>query len=151
MRRDFGTAIFLVITTASLCQDSNPPALGINKPSLSFSFCFVFHTARRHLNTRPTLSLTKTNQTMTPRPPPAAGLQRAPLDVYKKITVIREKTDSVTFEDSQGQLQHIKDLGEEALSAVSTFLARYLLMFHETNLTFSNLSHRRHLFNQKSN
>lgn len=88
---------------------------------------------------------------MTPRPPPAAGLQRAPLDVYKKITVIREKTDSVTFEDSQGQLQHIKDLGEEALSAVSTFLARYLLMFHETNLTFSNLSHRRHLFNQKSN
>jgi hypothetical protein len=55
---------------------------------------------------------------MSPPTPPAAGLQRAPLDVYMKITVIRDKSDSVTFEDSQGKLQHIKDLGEEALSAV---------------------------------
>lgn len=53
-------------------------------------------------------------------PPPATGLKRAPLDVYKKITVIRDKSDSISYEDSQGKVQHIKDLGEEALSAVST-------------------------------
>lgn len=56
---------------------------------------------------------------MSPSPVPTTGLQRAPLDVYKKITVVREKGDSVVYEDSQGKLQTINDLGEEALSAVS--------------------------------
>mmetsp|Transcript_13777 Transcript_13777/g.25953 ORF Transcript_13777/g.25953 Transcript_13777/m.25953 type:complete len:619 (+) Transcript_13777:191-2047(+) len=54
---------------------------------------------------------------MSPNPPPATGLQRAPLDIYKKITVIREKGDSVVYEDSQGRLQTISNLGDEALSA----------------------------------
>ena len=56
---------------------------------------------------------------MTPTPPPTAGLQRAPLDVYKKVTVIREKGDSVSYEDSQGNQQTILELGEESLAAVS--------------------------------
>ncbi len=58
---------------------------------------------------------------MTPSPTPAApedGLQRAPLDVYKKIAVVRCTEDSVVYEDSQGRLQRITDLGDEALSAV---------------------------------
>jgi len=57
---------------------------------------------------------------MSPTPPPTAGLQRAPLDVYKKITVIRENGDSVSYEDSQGKRQTVQDLGEEALSAIPT-------------------------------
>jgi hypothetical protein len=53
-----------------------------------------------------------------PNPPPSSGLQRAPLDIYKKITVIRERGDCVVYEDSQGRLQTISNLGDEALSAV---------------------------------
>jgi hypothetical protein len=70
----------------------------------------------------PVLNFTsqKNTSSMSPTPPPTAGLlQRAPLDVHKKITVIRENGDSVSYEDSQGQLQTIQDLGEGALSAVS--------------------------------
>ena len=52
-------------------------------------------------------------------PAPAAGLQRAPLDVYKKITVIRKPEDTVVYEDSHGKLQRITDLGDSALTAVS--------------------------------
>lgn len=52
-------------------------------------------------------------------PVPPIGSQPAPLDVYKKITVIRDKDDCVVYEDSQGRLQRISNLGEEALSAVS--------------------------------
>jgi hypothetical protein len=52
-------------------------------------------------------------------PVPPTGSQPAPLDVYKKITVIRDKDDCVVYEDSQGRLQRISNLGEEALSAVS--------------------------------
>ena len=57
---------------------------------------------------------------MTPSPtPPADGLQRAPLDIYKKIAVVRSADDTVTYEDSQGRQQTISGLGDEAISAVS--------------------------------
>lgn len=59
---------------------------------------------------------------------PTAGVQPAPLDVYKKITVIRDKDDCVIYEDSQGRLQRISNLGEEALLAVSVDLF-YSLIF----------------------
>lgn len=52
-------------------------------------------------------------------PVPPLGSQPAPLDVYKKITLIRDKDDCVVYEDSQGRLQRISNLGEEALAAVS--------------------------------
>jgi len=47
-------------------------------------------------------------------------LQRAPLDVYKKITIIRNSTDSVVYEDSEGKMQRITDLGDAALAAAPT-------------------------------
>jgi hypothetical protein len=65
----------------------------------------------------------------TPIPP--SGSQPAPLDVYKKITVIRDKDDCVVYEDSQGRLQRISNLGEEALSAVSlAYILVPLLLNH---------------------
>jgi hypothetical protein len=64
---------------------------------------------------------------MTPAPP-APGLQRAPLDVYKKITVIRRPEDTVVYEDSHGRLQRITDLGDSALTAVSLEVAVHFLV-----------------------
>mmetsp|Transcript_8492 Transcript_8492/g.9340 ORF Transcript_8492/g.9340 Transcript_8492/m.9340 type:complete len:636 (-) Transcript_8492:57-1964(-) len=54
---------------------------------------------------------------MSPPAAPAATVQRAPLDVYKKIAVVRSSEDSVVYEDAQGKLQRITGLGDEALSA----------------------------------
>ena len=55
---------------------------------------------------------------MTPSPAPPDGLQRAPLDIYKKIAVVRSVDDTVSYEDSQGRQQTISGLGNEAISAV---------------------------------
>lgn len=56
---------------------------------------------------------------MTPSPvPPSDGLQRAPLDIYKKIAIVRSTDDTVHYEDSQGRQQTISGLGDEAISAV---------------------------------
>ena len=63
---------------------------------------------------------------MTPAPP-APGLQRAPLDVYKKITVIRRPEDTVVYEDSHGRLQRITDLGDSALTATPSLQPRVKL------------------------
>jgi len=56
---------------------------------------------------------------MTPPPAPSEGLQRAPLDTYKQIAVVRNANDTVVYQDSQGKLQRITGLGNEAISAVS--------------------------------
>ncbi len=56
---------------------------------------------------------------MSPSPAPTDGLQRAPLDTYKQLTVVRSKNDAVVYEDSQGRQQRITGLGDEAISAVS--------------------------------
>lgn len=56
---------------------------------------------------------------MSPSPAPIDGLQRAPLDTYKLLTVVRSKNDAVEYEDSQGRQQRITGLGDEAISAVS--------------------------------
>lgn len=72
-----------------------------------------------------------------PAPSPTPGLQRAPLDVYRKITVIRDKTDSVTFEDSSGEVQTVQDLGEEAFSAVSFGIFNLFTRFKKKRMFFN--------------
>lgn len=55
---------------------------------------------------------------MTPSPTPTDGLKRAPLDIYKKLAVVRSADDTILYEDSQGREQRITGLGGEAISAV---------------------------------
>jgi hypothetical protein len=43
----------------------------------------------------------------------------AALNVYKKVAIIRRSTDSLTYEDVDGNLKTVTDLGEAASSAVS--------------------------------
>lgn len=43
----------------------------------------------------------------------------AALNVYKKVAIIRRPTDSLTYEDSDGNLKTVTDLGDAASSAVS--------------------------------
>ena len=69
---------------------------------------------------------------MTPPNPATPGLiQRAPLDVYKKIRIIRNPNDSLEYEDSNGRLQRITDLGESALAAVRFSCILLLLLLDE--------------------
>ena len=56
-----------------------------------------------------------------------AGLKRAPLDVYKKVTIIRKQGDTVVYEDSQGRVQCITDLGDAALAAVRFYSTLWFL------------------------
>lgn len=58
---------------------------------------------------------------MTPAPAATDGLQRAPLDIYKQVAIVRSAEDTVLYEDSQGRQQRIT-LGDEALSAVRSFI-----------------------------
>ena len=74
---------------------------------------------------------------MTPAPTPTDGLQRAPLDVYKKIAVVRSADDSVTYEDSQGRIQRISGLGNEAISAVR--IIEYIILYYCVFANFSRL------------
>ena len=48
-------------------------------------------------------------------------IKRPPLDVYKKIVIVRKPSDCVTYEDSEGKLQTITDLTDAATTAVSFF------------------------------
>jgi len=50
-------------------------------------------------------------------PTQTTGLKRAPLDVYKKVTIIRKSGDTVAYEDSQGKVRLITDIGDAALTA----------------------------------
>lgn len=43
----------------------------------------------------------------------------AALNVYKQVALVRKSTDTLTFEDEEGKLQTIRDLGEAASSSVS--------------------------------
>jgi hypothetical protein len=36
----------------------------------------------------------------------------AAINVYKKVTVVRRSSDTVTYEDSEGNIKTVKDLGE---------------------------------------
>ena len=63
-------------------------------------------------------------------PSTTPGLQRAPLDVYKKITIVRNSGDSVVYEDSNGNEQRISDLGNAALAVVSALSIIYLCFFY---------------------
>jgi hypothetical protein len=55
---------------------------------------------------------------MAPPAPPILGLKRAPIDVYKKVSVLRSSTDFVVYEDSEGRLQRINDLGQSEAAEV---------------------------------
>ena len=44
----------------------------------------------------------------------------AALNVYKQVALVRTSTDALTFEDDEGNLQTITDLGEAASSSVSS-------------------------------
>ena len=57
------------------------------------------------------------------------GLKRAPLDVYKKVAIVRKPGDTVVYEDSQGRVQCITDLGVAALAAVSLLCVCYVFGF----------------------
>ena len=56
---------------------------------------------------------------MAPSVPPKAGLvARPPLDVNKKVAIIRKPTDGIVYEDVDGKLQRISDLGKAATTSV---------------------------------
>lgn len=42
---------------------------------------------------------------------------RPPLDAYKKVAIIRSKTDGISYEDAEGNIQRISDLGDAATTA----------------------------------
>jgi hypothetical protein len=48
----------------------------------------------------------------------------AALNVYKQVALVRKSTDTLTFEDEEGKLQTIRDLGEAASSSVSFGIPR---------------------------
>lgn len=58
---------------------------------------------------------------MAPTAPQILGLKRAPIDVYKKVSVLRSPTDFVVYEDSEGRLQRINDLGQSEAVVVGYF------------------------------
>ena len=41
----------------------------------------------------------------------------AALNVYKKVAIVRRPSDSLTYEDNDGNIKIIKDLGEAASSS----------------------------------
>jgi hypothetical protein len=43
----------------------------------------------------------------------------AALNVYKKVAVIRKPSDTLTYEDAEGNLRTITDLGEAVSATVS--------------------------------
>jgi hypothetical protein len=43
----------------------------------------------------------------------------AALNVYKQVALIRKSTDTLSFEDEEGKIHTISDLGEAACSRVS--------------------------------
>ena len=44
----------------------------------------------------------------------------AALNVYKKVAVIRRATDSLAYEDADGNVKTLTDLGQAASTAVSS-------------------------------
>ena len=42
----------------------------------------------------------------------------AAINVYKKVTIVRRSSDTVTYEDNDGNIKTVKDLGEVASTAV---------------------------------
>jgi hypothetical protein len=51
----------------------------------------------------------------------------AALNVYKQVALIRKSTDTLTFEDEEGKIQTISDLGEAACSWVRVFKALHIV------------------------
>jgi hypothetical protein len=43
----------------------------------------------------------------------------AALNVYQKVALVRRSTDTLTFEDGEGVLQTVSDLGQAASTSVS--------------------------------
>jgi len=85
---------------------------------------------------------------MSPPTAPTGHVQRAPLDVYKKITIVRKSTDSVVYETSDGKLKRFSDLGEAALAAVSVH--NEFCFFHFFTYVGLQIMHmRQHFMNSK--
>jgi hypothetical protein len=41
----------------------------------------------------------------------------AAINVYKKVTIVRRPSDTVSYEDSEGNIKTVKDLGEVTSAA----------------------------------
>lgn len=58
----------------------------------------------------------------------------AAINVYKKVAIVLRSSDTVTYEDSDGNIKIVKDLGEVASAAVrrkeSTLNVHVLLFWH---------------------
>lgn len=44
----------------------------------------------------------------------------AALNVYKRVALVRRETDSLAYEDADGSVKTVTDLGQAASTAVST-------------------------------
>jgi len=44
----------------------------------------------------------------------------AGLNVYERVAIIRRATDSLTYQDDEGKVKTVSDLGQAASTAVST-------------------------------
>lgn len=54
----------------------------------------------------------------------------AAINVYKKVAIVRRSSDTVTYEDSDGNIKTVKDLGEVASAAVSRARLRLTMYMH---------------------
>ena len=54
----------------------------------------------------------------------------AALNIYKKVALVRRLADTLTFEDKEGRLQVVSDLGEAASTSVRTlkFFLQYMMI-----------------------
>lgn len=51
----------------------------------------------------------------------------AALNVYKRVAVIRRETDSLAYEDAEGSVKTVTDLGQAASTAVCCIVLHVLL------------------------
>lgn len=71
--------------------------------------------------------------------PPQPMIKRPPLDVYKKIVIVRKPSDSVTYEDSEGNLQTITDLTNASTTVVRFFLHLFHVFINTFLLQISHI------------
>ena len=52
----------------------------------------------------------------------------AALNVYKRVALVRRETDSLAYEDADGSVKTVTDLGQAASTAVSAIVLSFLLL-----------------------
>ena len=50
----------------------------------------------------------------------------AALNVYKRVALVRRETDSLAYEDADGSVKTVTDLGQAASTAVSTIVLSFV-------------------------